>query len=236
MGRNSEEDLLLVTAGAVRVQGLASSAPCMGTQYTSHGQGCSAQTDTAVQLQMDVELNSSRSPRKAGGAVTPWKQSQFSVSLPMSKDSSQHSTHPTQCCSAHGAERDRAWSFQGAHRALCHPPLLPQEGQSPQQINFFTTGIPGAAPLSLLGNSTSCPIPHSSTHPARARLRAPLPCSWAQHPPNTPTASNQSVSLLPSWYCSCHTPSLSPGVWSNQQCRAMAPHNFQEHGDLRGKS
>lgn len=86
-------------------------------------------------------------------------------------------------------------------------------------------------------------LPHSTlqhtppiTHPARAGLRAPLPCSWAQHPPNTPTASNQSVSLLPSWHCSCHTPSLSPGVWSNQQCRAMAPHNFQEHGDLRGKS
>lgn len=40
------------------------------------------------------------------------------VPLPMSKDSSQHSTHPTQCCSAHRAERGRAWGSQGAHQ-LC---------------------------------------------------------------------------------------------------------------------
>lgn len=78
---------------------------------------------------------------------------------------------------------------------------------------------------------------HTTHHtPSKGWTKGSLPCSWAQHPPNTPTASNQSVSLLPSWYCSCHTPSLSPGVWNNQQCRAMAPHNFEEHGDLRGKS
>lgn len=67
------------------------------------------------------------------------------VPLLMSKDSSQHSIHPTQCGLAHRAEGDRAWCSQGAHQTLCHPPLLAQEGQSPQQIHFsFPTGIPGA--------------------------------------------------------------------------------------------
>lgn len=210
---------------------------------TTHptAQGCSAQTDTAVQPQMDVELNSSRSPRKAGRAVPPWKRSQFSVSLPMSKDSSQHSTHPTQCCSAHRAERGRAWSSQGAHRALCHPPLLAQEGQSPQQIHFFPTGIPGATPWSLLGSSTSCPIPHSSTHhPLHTQqgLDSGLSCPAAGLSTLLTHQRHQTSLRLscPAGTAAVTHPPWSPGVWSNQQCRAMAPHNFQEHGDLRGKS
>lgn len=63
------------------------------------------------------------------------------------------------------AEGGSIWSSWGAHQHLHHPPLLAQEGQSPQQIHSsFPIGIPGAAPHPCLGSSTSCPIPHSSTH------------------------------------------------------------------------
>lgn len=71
MGRNSEGELLLVTAGPVGGQGLASSAHCMGRQETSH----SPRWQCPGRLQMDVELNSTRGPGKAGGTVPPWEQS-----------------------------------------------------------------------------------------------------------------------------------------------------------------
>lgn len=77
IGGNSEGQLLLVTAGPVGGQGLASSAHCMGRHYTSTARGRSAQTDTAAWPQMDVELNSSRSPGKAAGAVPLRERSQF---------------------------------------------------------------------------------------------------------------------------------------------------------------
>lgn len=126
------------------------------------------------------------------------------VPLPMSKDSSRHSTHPTQCCSAHRAERGRAWGSQGAHQ-LCV--TLPSWHRRDNLHSRFTSSLWASLVLSLLGSSTSCPFTHqdtpSITHPVRAGFRPPLSCSWAQHPPNIPTASNQSVSLLPSWHSPC---------------------------------
>lgn len=213
MGRNSEGELLLVTAGPVGGQGLASSAHCMGRQYISHSLRwqCRRQhshrwtwsSTAAGALGRLVKL----SCRGSEASSEP-------VPLPMSKDSSQHNTHSTQRCSAHRAEEGRAWGSQVAHQALCHPPLLAQDEQPPQQIHFsFPTGIPGAAPQSFLGSSTSRSIhTPAHNHPSHTQrgLDSGLPCPTAQHPPNTPTASNQSVSLLPSWHCSCHTPSLPP--------------------------
>lgn len=156
------------------------------------------------------------------------KASSGPVPLLMSKDSSQHSTHLTRCCSAHRAEEDRAWGSQGAHQTLCHPPLPGTEGTIstadslllPYRHPWYWPMVPPEQQHLLL-HSTLQHTP-SITHSVRAGLRAPLPRSWA-HTLLTPTAPNQSVSLLPSWHCSCHMPFLVSQVWSSQQCRAMAP-------------
>lgn len=104
-------------------------------------------------------------------------------------------------------------------------------GLSGCTLSSVSPSSPGTRGTICLQASLVPPI----THPVRAGLRAPLPCNWAQHPPNTPTASIQCMSLLPSWHCSCHTPFLSPGAWSNQQCRAMAPHSTQLSGTRRSQ-
>lgn len=160
------------------------------------------------------------------------------VPLPVSKDSSYHSTHPTQPCLAHRGEgKGRAWGSQGTHRVCVTLLSWHRRDNLQRRFTSFPTSISGTAPSGqqhLLPHSTLQHTP-PITHPARAGLMAPLPCSWAQHLPNTPTASNQSMSLLPSWHCSCHTPSLSPRVWSKEQCRAMASHSTQVPGTRRSQ-
>lgn len=80
----------------------------------------------------------------------------------------------------------------------------------------------------LLPHSTLQDTP-SITHPVRAGLRPPLPCSWAQHPPNIPTASNQSVSLAQLALQLSHTLLVSQGV----KQPAVQSHSTLQHTTSR---
>lgn len=232
IGKNSEGELLLVTAGPVGGQALASNAHCMGRQYTSRSPSwqcpdrhSSVATDGHGTQQQGRLVELSHHWSEASSEPVP---------LLMSKDSSQHSTHPTQLGTQHRGSR--AWGSQGAHE------LCPATGGTISTADSLLLPYrhPGCCPTvpprqqHHLPRSTLQHTP-AITYPARAGLRAPLPCSWAQHLPNTPTASDQFVSLLPSWHCSCHTPSWPPTCGATSSARAMAPQSTQPPGTLRSQ-